>query len=392
MTDRKFKKLQEEEGKVIEKIEELLKTDLSDFDLKSTIAILTSIKDNRNNEYETAKKELTETINDIAKLDKEVGILSSEKKQGIEDTIKRYNLNVDVLKEITKDIKKLESITPEKYIMANNKMINQLANGNIREGITDLVVSKQPEVISQISLSYDDDNIKIFDKNKRFTPYDRAVHNAVCSIWEAGNEYLTPNQVYRCMNGLTKGEYVTPQRVGAVTKSIDKARRIYTKIDYRDEAKAWNEKIDKFIVEDTILSAQKVTLEAGGEEVTGYKINTKPILYEYAQVSKQIITVPSKLLNIQGILNSTPEITVLKEYLIRRIEVMKHKRNKTQSNKILFTAIYNELELTDPDKYKTNRLRAHTKTLLQNYKKNKYIKDFKFYKKGRSFHGIEIFY
>lgn len=303
------------------------------------------------------------------------------------------NFEVDPYQEmldIDESIKKLESIIPKNYIMANNKYINQLANGNIIEGMTDLVVSEQPEVISQIALSYDDENIEIFDSKKRFTSYDRAVHNAVCSIWEAGNRYLTPNQVYRCMNGLTNGEYVTPQRVGAVTRSIDKARRIYTKINYEDEAKAWNKNIDKFIVEDTILSAQKVMLEAGGVEVTGYKVNTKPILYEYAQVSKQIITVPSKLLNIQGVLNATPEITVLREYLIRRIEVMK--ANKRQSNKILLSSIYKELELTDPDKNKTRTIRSHIKTLLSNYKNIKYIKSFKLYKKGRSFHGIEIIY
>lgn len=299
-----------------------------------------------------------------------------------------------VYDELEIDIEKLNSIVPEKYIIPNNKFINKLSNGVIEEGETDILVIDKPkkEVITKISLNYDDNNIEIFDKNKRFTPYDRTVHNAICSIYEAGNINFTPNQVYRCMNGLNDNEKVSPQAIGAVTRSIDKTRRIYAKANYENEAKAWKKDIDKCIIEDNILSAKKITLEAGGNEVVGYKINSKPILYEYAQVSGQVLTVPSSLLNTKDKINSSKEVTIIREYLIRRIEVMKGKNNKHQAKKIKLEAIYEELGLKKVTKDKSRKIRNTTTKLLESFKNKKYIKNYEYYKSGRSIKGIDIFY
>lgn len=301
-----------------------------------------------------------------------------------------------VYDELEIDIEKLDSITPTSYIMANNKMMNKLSNGELKEGLTDLLVIDRPrkEVVTPISLNYDDENIQIVNKDKRFTPYDRTVHNSICSIFEAGNGTFTPDQVYRCMNGLNNTEKVSPQAIGAVTKSIDKTRRMYTKIEVEKEAKEYG--LDKIKMEDHILSARKITLEAGGHEVVGYKFNysnnSKPIIYEYAQMTRQVLTIPRELLNTKDVIRSTTEVTIIREYLIRRIEVMKRKGNKHQSNKIRFTSINQEIGQDDPAKEKAKKIRDNSSKLLDSFKDNDYIKEYKFYKEGRSFKGIEIFY
>lgn len=293
-------------------------------------------------------------------------------------------------------IEKLDSIIPTNYIMSNNKMMNKLANGELQEGSTELLVisKKKKEVVTPISLNYDDENIQIVNKDKRFTPYDRAVHNSICSIFEVGNSTFTPDQIYRCMNGLNNTEKVSPQAIGAVTKSIDKTRRMYTKIEVEKEAKEYG--LDKIVMEDHILSARKITLEAGGHEVVGYKFNysnnSKPIIYEYAQITGQVLSIPSELLNTKDVIRSTTEVTIIREYLIRRIEVMKRKGNKHQSNKIRFTSIYKEIGQDDPTKQKAQRVRENIEKLLGSFKDNDYIKGYKFYKEGRSFKGIEILY
>lgn len=293
-------------------------------------------------------------------------------------------------------IEKLDSIPPIKYIMANNKFMNKLSSGELVEGLTELLVidKKKKQVVTPISLNYDDENIQIANKDKRFTPYDRAVHNSVCSIFEAGNSTFTPDQVYRCMNGLNNTEKVSPQAIESVTESIDKIRRMYTKILIDKEAKEYG--LDKIIMEDHILSAKKITLEAGGHEVVGYKFNysnnSKPIIYEYAQITGQVLTIPRELLNTKDVIRSTTEVTIIREYLIRRIEVMKRKGNKHQSNKIRFISIYKEIGQDDPTKQKAQRVRENIEKLLGSFKDNDYIKGYKFYKEGRSFKGIEILY
>lgn len=314
--------------------------------------------------------------------------ISKEFKIYINNLINKSSLDIDF-----QEIEKLDSITPTKYVIPNNRLINKLVEGALLPGDTDLIVSNKlkKQVLTKVTLNYDDDNIEIYDKDKRFTPYDRSVHNSICSIYEAGNINFTPNQVYRCMNGLSEGEYVSPQAIGSITRSIDKTRRTYAKVNYTDEAKAWNKEIDNCIIEDHILSAKKVTLEAGGNEVTGYKLNSKPILYEYAQVTGQVLTIPSNLLNTKGFLNSTPEVTIIREYLIREIEWMKAKKSK-RTNKILLIGIYKEIDLLDPTKEKAKKVRDSISKILDSFKDDKYIKSYKFYKEGRSFKGIEINY
>lgn len=313
-------------------------------------------------------------------------LLSSEFVQELEEMLKEEN----------QEIEYLESILPNKYIIVNNKLMNALALGQIEEGITNLSVSKnkKAKIVTQITLNYNDENIKIYDKDKNFNPYDRAVHNAICSLWDAGNTSFTPDQVYRSMNGLTESEFVSPQSIEAITKSIDKSRGINVKIDYKDEAKSWlklkDGDLDEFIKEDRILPTQKTTVRTRGLTVTAYKLGYKPLLYEYAQISGQVLTIPIELLNVKGLLNNTKEVILLREYLIRRIEIMKN--NKNQSNKIVFSTIYEEMRIPTPTNKKAKTIRDDSIKLLDHFKDINYIKNHNLYKKGRSFHGIEIIY
>lgn len=288
-------------------------------------------------------------------------------------------------------IEQLDAILPKKYIMTNNKLANEMPKGSIDYGeLVELKVNGKKDVFTQVTLNYDDNNIQIFEKDKRFTAYDRSVHNAICSLFEAGNTNFTPDQVYRCMNGLEDKQFVSPQAIGAITKSLDKSRRILVKIDYTDEARAYKKDTSQFIMEDYVLPAKKITVKAGGKEVSGYKIYGKPVLYEYAQVTKQVITIPSKLLNTKDVINTTPEVTVIREYLIRRIAVMKN--DKRQSNKILLQKIYNEIGQTEPNKDKMKSVRNIVNKLLGKFQQEQYIKGYGFYKEGRAFKGIEIFH
>lgn len=356
-------------------------------------------KDPKNRIYtDFGLKEVVKNYEEVIRISQEILLKAKNTdKQDIENLSFSELLqlvNIGPLAEDMDEIELLNSIIPEKYIIPNNRLINKMAkNEIIYNEEFDLRINPESKnvIITKVSLNYDDENIKIYDKDKRFTPYDRTVHNAVCSLLEAGNNNFTPEQVYRCMNGLEDSQYVSPQAVGAITKSIDKSRRIYAWVDYGNEAKAYNKNIGNCIVEDYILSAKKITLEAGGKRVTGYKLNTKPILYQYAQVTGQVLTVPSILLNTKDIIRSTPEVTIIREYLIRRIEVMK-RNSKNQSNNILFQSVNEEIGHPDPTKQKAEKIRDTIKKLLDKFIELKYIKDFEFYKEGRAFKGVKITY
>jgi hypothetical protein len=197
--------------------------------------------------------------------------------------------------------------------------------------------------------------------------------------------------VYRAVNGMTENEKVSPQSLEAVRNSLDKSRFMRLKVDFTEEAKARNLDIDKAEIDSNLLEARVITVEAGGNKVDAYKIHETPVLYEYSQRTRQIVSVPLKLLDTKEAMRNTEEMIPVKEYLIRRIEVMK--RAKNMSNKIVYDTIFEEVGIIITDKKQKQRIRGYIQSILSLWQaRDNYIKDFKEYKVGNSTKGIEIFF
>ena len=291
------------------------------------------------------------------------------------------------------EIEFLRSILPDNFYMANNKLANEIIKDFVNKGKKELVVmknQKKGEIVTYNTLTYDDKNINITGSYE-FTAYDRTVHNAVCSLYVAGNEVVTPAMVYRAMNGMTATEYIKPQALESVRNSLDKSRSLRLIVDFTEEAKARNLNIDKMTIDSHLLNATVLTVKSGGQELQAYKILDKPVLYQYAQYTRQILAVPLKLLDTKKATRNTEEIIPIKEYLIRRIEIMKYDR--AMSNKIIYETIFEEVGIEIKTKQQKERLRNYISSILELWKtRDKYINDFKEFKQGNSIKGIEIFY
>lgn len=291
----------------------------------------------------------------------------------------------------------LDSIMPTTFYIPNSKVANSLTNPQVTfdVGTFEVELNKQRDISVQVTLNFDDENIQIIEKNgHRLTAFDRSVLNSVCSRFEAGNLTFTPDQIYRTMNGLTDREFVSTESKNRIIDSIDKMRMLEIKIDYTEEATKMykqphtTEPIDKYVISSYLLALSKVELMTTNGAVQGYKLLEKPIIYTYSQHNNQIISVPITLLNTKNYLRTTPDVTVIREYLIRRIAVMKN--DKTKSNKILFEKIYAELNLIDPDKKKCKKIRDIVEKILTKFKDDKFIEGFELFKKGRTFCGVSI--
>lgn len=292
---------------------------------------------------------------------------------------------------ISTDSISLKSILPNTFIIPNNKMANQMVNDLLGAGEVALsVCGNKKEVLTKVSVNYDDEGIQIYNE-KKFTPYDRVVCDSVTSLFESGNSEFSPTMVYRCMNGLKNTEKISPQAVAAVTKSIDKISRMYCKIDWTFEAKRQNSNVDETVISGNILATEKITVKSGGKTLQAYKLLSKPILYRYAQSINQVISVPIKLLQTKEATRSTEDVIVIREYLIRRIEMMKNPKNN-MTNRIKYKSIFEDLELLEPTKQKSEKIRTAVKELLNYWKKEKYIKGFIEYKEGKTLKGIDVSY
>lgn len=309
--------------------------------------------------------------------------------------LKEYKLN-NPLSANEEAIEILKSVIPEKHVKPNNKLANKITKDIVDEGEFNLIVSSskaKKEVFTKVMLAYDNKYIKL--SGQKYTPYDREVYDGVVTLYEAGNNIVTPAMVYRAMNGLTESEYIKPETLEAVTKSLDKSRYIQVNIDYTEEARLYNKKIQKTTYEGYLLNAEKITVKINGMEHEGYKIFRKPILYEYAQVSGQIITVPSKLLQTKDAVRSTDEVIVIRGYLLRQIEWMRNAKTNRSEN-ITYQGIYNELEISrialDAKAYenKTAKVRSNIKAILHEWKEEGYIINYTENKEGKTLMGVTI--
>ena len=309
--------------------------------------------------------------------------------------LKEYTLN-NPLPENAGAIEILKSVIPKKHVKPNNKLANKITKDIVDEGEFSLIVSgkkAKKEVFTKVMLAYDNRHIQL--SGQKYTPYDREVYDGVVTLYEAGNNLITPAMVYRAMNGLTESEYVSPQSIDAVIKSLDKSRFIRTTIDYTEEAKLYNKNVEETKYEGYLLNAEKIKAKIKGKEQEVYKIYRKPILYEYAQISGQIINISNKLLQTKDALRSTDEVIVIRGYLLRQIEWIKNDKSDRNTN-ITYRGIYEELEISriiyDETAYKnkTRTIRNHIKAILNEWREQKYIQNYEEYQDGKTLTGVKI--
>ena len=247
--------------------------------------------------------------------------------------------------------------TPKYYTSPNSTLVNalQALDGKgevIGAGPMDLPVlniGRPDEVTIYVNATLLDnsDNVKI--TGKPFTEYDRAVHDAVISLYDdrlkkGQPAIMTVDMVYRAMTHKQDTEFVSPQQKEAVARSIDKMRSsISVCVDASEEARrrkaTWEGKpVESFKREGFLLSADRISITAGGEAVDAYLIQGCPLLLAHARMTGLLLTVNGKMLDIRA-LDDNKQITdvslpnnekriAIKAYMLRRIEIMRSDEKK----------------------------------------------------------------
>ena len=304
-------------------------------------------------------------------------------------------------------IETLKSIVPQSHIKPNNKLAREMPRDILNTGPVDLVVrrgsTKKKEIITKVTLAYEDKNISLSGRAE-FTAYDSEVQDGVITLWEAGNKTFTPSMVYRAMNGMDETEKVGKQALDTVTRSIEKCRHIFVKIDITQEARLYNKAIQKAAMDGYLLECRGVTIKTGGHTQNGYRLLAKPLLYQYAQISGQVISAPYRLMQTKGAVRGTEEVIVIRGHLLRRIEDMKA-GNFYTNKKVAFESIYKTLRITPENcgteaktqagkeaayKKKTAVIRQHVSAILNEWQKQGYIKGHTQYKTGKIIKGVTI--
>ena len=318
-------------------------------------------------------------------------------KTAIDAALKNPNLELE--EEVRQALPQLTSILPQKHVMPNNKLANKLTsfeNSHLIDAEKiDLVVSGRgkTEVKTRCILSYEGDSVTLSSRQP-FTEYDRNVADAVTSLYEYGDpsHIITPATVYRAMVHQTNRETPSAQTLGAVTRSLDKMRFVRVRIDCTKELKSRKAKLDGAqitggTIDTYLLALEKIEVMASGKKVTAYKIIKAPVLYDYARLTNQVLTVPAKLLDVPNQSNSEQRIAI-KGYLLRRIKVMQGRT--PQSKRILFVKVFEAAGKLDATKTEKRRIREYTAAVLDYWKAERFIKGYTIAKDGKSVIGIDI--
>lgn len=327
--------------------------------------------------------------------------------------------------------------TPEYYTSPNTALANVLSgnDGNgepFTAGEFDLPVAnkgkKNETTVYTLATLENMEGITI--EGKAWSEYDRAVHDAACSIYLDRSSHglppiATSDMIYRQMTGKTDGEFVSPQASEAVTKSIEKQRK-NTHINADLTAEMLHRKImvdgkpvEQAGLDDFILASRKIYVQAGGEKVEAY-IFKEPILLTHARMTGQLITVKTAMLDIKKMqdgqvtaisLPNTESRIAIKSYLLRRVKQAEHdlreyvkkhyyyekkvnsgkpatEPKKPNSNIILFDTLFECTGITSKDG-KTDA-RKFVFQVLDYWQARNDIKGYEKRKKGRSVDAVII--
>ena len=219
--------------------------------------------------------------------------------------------------------------------------------------------------------------------NRKITFFDRMVEDAIGNLADdgytdqAGNMAISPEMVYRQINGLADGEQISKTGVKRVNESMEKLAKTWCKIDCTEHLKAAGGKMTMDLQEATfgraIIQGTMVYLKMkSGKEVTGWKITGRPLIYEYSKAIKQLATVERRVLETNTISN-TPEVMQMRYYLLQQIERIRNKPGTPGEANVKYDTIFTDTGDTLPlektgtgRKTRTNRIKA-IKALLDSF-------------------------
>lgn len=325
----------------------------------------------------------------------------------------KYDINELLTAETVRaTLPRLIGTTPKNYYIPNNKLAKNLTKDAVDGVPLELVVSGQAakkEVVTRCLLSYEGDKVKL-QGERPFTEFKRNIYNGVISLFVDGDEshLMTPAMIYRAANGITDGTDPSPGMKAAISRAVREMGFIFAEIDFTDEAKMYRSDVENCHIRDTILDVRELSVSISGKTHTAFHVKNPPLLYEYAQVSGQIASLPPHLLDIRqvktdkkgrvlkssapgGRISNNDRRMAVKSFLLRSIFDMQH--NHKLSRNIIFERMYEEIA-TESEKTFTEKemrnIRDYIPQVLNYWIAQDFIKGYEPIKAGNKIRGVTI--
>ena len=318
-------------------------------------------------------------------LDDEVAeqILNPQHRQQVQERIKQLNLPVDKLSNCC-----LWHYDSEEYA--------DIIQNNAECGCFERLV-KGKRVVTPYFLSL----IEPYVDLSPLTPFHREVLFHAINLFASGYNLITFSMTLDSMTGGVENRNLkrNAARFEAIKSAIEKLAFTGIFIDlkplfdaypkYRANYKVYcrNDKDkDKAELKGTLLPCQIVDSEINGQKTLAVEILGESPLMILAKIKHQLMRYSSEPLAITGQKN-TPQVMTIKNYLLRRIELMKQ---RNLSRTILFAKLYKECGLTGTSDSVKQNARKEVEETLTAFKAGGVIKDFEFERKVFAYRAIKI--
>lgn len=243
---------------------------------------------------------------------------------------------------------------------------------------------------------YVDMNAPELKGTENITEFDNSVQDAVISVLQTNSHgFFTSKQLatHLLYGDNPNNSNPSPQRVGAVTKCIEKQRHIDITVDWTEHAKLNKKipegaKLDSFKIKNYMLPVREEIAVINGQKVHGYRLLDEPPLYQYAKSVGQIAQHPAKMLNVP--VNLDEQKIVIRDFLLKEIGHMKkspHWNRTITIDRLL--AVAGE-ESTTLDRRQKSRLIAGIRSMLDYWKSEKYIDGYEESTQGKTLNAITI--
>lgn len=225
-------------------------------------------------------------------------------------------------------------------------------------------------------------NVVNESSSKELDWFHIAVHNIVCSFFNAGIKHFTAKMVAKELNQ----NKPTKNYIKEIEQALLQMGTTYVNIDHQDQAKQWNkpfaDDISKTVIRFRYMLKMDIDVEVylNNTQTTTFMLNEQPPLLEYALMYEQNETLDKHLIDIAGQARVDRTTTAIRQYLIHRINMMRGK-GAIKNNSILFSTLYDELNLSEVEKSNRNKrdkIKKHVDNILKAFKNNGYVKSYSF--------------
>ena len=198
----------------------------------------------------------------------------------------------------------------------------------------------------------DENNNIVFSKTT-LSEYDGAVHDAIVSLYLAGNECMSLNMIYGIITGKKSSDIrLSETQEKQLVTSIYKLSNTWVHIDNSDEVTVYNEnikdeskKIKLIIQKSRCINFDEIEIHLNcGQKIEGIRLLNEPILYEYANNIHQIQSDPLNIMKTP-ILKTEENITI-QRYLYRQVNRIRSKGKASEQNRILHDTLFKDIKLT----------------------------------------------